>query len=297
MSATKQKIVYSALINTDLSFTNSNYFGCNLDDSDILTEIPVGTTSNVGTYIFQHGSTSGTTQFLNCSGTHTRGFEFKGVSASGPTKSFCIIDENGIKNQENTVNLHMVSKKLTLDNTSIKTEVGANSITLTNDDKISTITNSQIELVDSSRIRISPGGNHWFFSTTTDIEIQQDRFTPVLFSNLTGGEDFDVEQEFFVPKESGIYNVHITFSASGMGEPPGFLTIELWEDEQRIHSINLQGGVTNMVDERPLITLSGHTHFITELREGEKYQLMYYLPRYHERNGTYSALVGCTRSL
>jgi len=94
MSAKKQNIVYTALINTDLSFTNSNYLGCNLGNSDILEEIPTGTTNNVGTYIFQN---NGTTQFLNASGNHTRQFEFLGVSSSKASQSFCVIDENGIK--------------------------------------------------------------------------------------------------------------------------------------------------------------------------------------------------------
>jgi hypothetical protein len=94
MSAKRQNIVYTALINTDLSFTNSNYLGCNLGDSNILEEIPVGTTNDVGTYIFQN---DGTTQFLNSSGSDTRQFEFLGVSSSKASQSFCIIDENGIK--------------------------------------------------------------------------------------------------------------------------------------------------------------------------------------------------------
>lgn len=94
MSAKKQQIVYTALINTDLSFTNSNYLGCNLGDSDILEEIPVGTTDSVGSYIFQN---DGTSQFLNCSGNNSRQFEFLGVSSSQASQSFCIIDENGIK--------------------------------------------------------------------------------------------------------------------------------------------------------------------------------------------------------
>jgi hypothetical protein len=94
MSARQQQIVYNATINTDLSFVCSNYIGCNINDSDILQEIPIGTTNDVGSYIFQN---DGTTQFLNASGNHTRQFEFLGVSSSNATESFCIIDENGIK--------------------------------------------------------------------------------------------------------------------------------------------------------------------------------------------------------
>jgi len=40
MSARQQQIVLNATMNTDLSFTNSNYLGCNLGDSNILEEIP-----------------------------------------------------------------------------------------------------------------------------------------------------------------------------------------------------------------------------------------------------------------
>jgi hypothetical protein len=94
MSARQQQIVLSATMNPDLSFVCSNYLGCNIGDSDILEEIPVGTTNDVGTYIFQN---DGTSQFLNCSGNQTRQFEFVGVSSSNASQSFCIIDENGVK--------------------------------------------------------------------------------------------------------------------------------------------------------------------------------------------------------
>jgi hypothetical protein len=94
MSAKKQTYVVSATMNEDLSFVSSNYIGCNLEDSDILKDIPSGTTDSVGSYIFQN---DGTTQFLNCGGSNKSQFEFLGVSDSEETKSFCVIDENGIK--------------------------------------------------------------------------------------------------------------------------------------------------------------------------------------------------------
>lgn len=94
MSARQQQIVLNATMNTDLSFVCSNYLGACIGDSDILEEIPVGTTNDVGTYIFQN---DGTTQFLNASGNNSRQFEFLGVSSSEATQSFCMIDENGIK--------------------------------------------------------------------------------------------------------------------------------------------------------------------------------------------------------
>ena len=94
MSARQQQIVLNATMNTDLSFVCSNYLGACIGDSNILQEIPTGTTNDVGTYIFQD---NGTSQFLNASGNQTRQFEFLGVSSSEASQSFCIIDENGIK--------------------------------------------------------------------------------------------------------------------------------------------------------------------------------------------------------
>jgi hypothetical protein len=100
MSARQQEIVLNATMNPDLSFVCSNYLGACIRDSDILEEIPIGTTNDVGTYIFQN---DGTSQFLNCSGNQTRQFEFLGVSSSEATQSFCVIDENGIKIQGNYI--------------------------------------------------------------------------------------------------------------------------------------------------------------------------------------------------
>jgi hypothetical protein len=144
-------------------------------------------------------------------------------------------------------------------------------------------------------MKISPSGNYWLFSQTGSTTIVKNAVTSIIFSNVYGGTDYTITNSTgaFSPSQYGIYDISVTISMIGMGAPPTYLTLMLYQNGTLIpnYTITLEGAVTiNSVH-----TLSGTTRYIAPLTNGINYTLKYMVSDYSGSAGTYTSLVTCSR--